>query len=48
MAQMNLSIEKKQIHGLGEKTYGCQGGGGGCVWIGSLGFVDVNYCIWNG
>ena len=29
MAQMNLSTEKKQTHGLGEKTCGCQRGGVG-------------------
>ena len=29
MAQMNLSTEKKQTHGLGEQTCGCQEGGGG-------------------
>ena len=29
MGQMNLSVEKKQIHGLGEQTCDCQGGGGG-------------------
>ena len=28
-AQMNLSIEKKQAHGHGEQTCGCQGEGGG-------------------
>ena len=26
---MNLSTEKKQTHGHGEQTCGCQGGGGG-------------------
>ena len=26
---MNLSTERKQIHGLGEQTCGCQGGRGG-------------------
>ena len=26
---MNLSTEKKQTHGLGEQTCGCQGIGGG-------------------
>ena len=26
---MNLSAEKKQTHGHGEQTCGCQGGGGG-------------------
>ena len=29
MAQMNLPTEKKQSHGHGEQTCGCQGGGGG-------------------
>ena len=29
MAQMNLSTEKKETHGLGEQTCGCQGGRGG-------------------
>ena len=32
MAQMNLSTEKKQTHGLGEQTCGCQGGGSGMEW----------------
>ena len=32
MAQMNLSTEQKQIHGLGEKTCGCGGGGSGMHW----------------
>ena len=41
---MNLSIEKKQTHGHGEWTCGCQGGGGG---TGSLGLVNANYCIWS-
>ena len=45
MAQMNLSTEKKQTHGLGEETYGCQEEGGG---TGSLRLVEVNYCIWSG
>ena len=29
MAHTDLSTEKKQAHGLGEHTCGCQGGGGG-------------------
>ena len=28
MAQINLSTEKKQTHGHGEQTCGCQEGGG--------------------
>ena len=42
MAQMNLSTEKKQSHGLGDQTCGCPGGGGG---TGSLGLVDAKFCI---
>ena len=48
MAQMNLSTEKKIMHGLGEQTCGCQGGGEGVEWTGSLWLIDVNYCKWNG
>ena len=29
---MNLSTEKKQTHGLGEQTCGCQGVGRGKDW----------------
>ena len=29
MVQMNLSTEKKETHGHGEQTCGCQGGEGG-------------------
>ena len=29
MAQMNLPIENKETHALGEQTCGCQGGRGG-------------------
>ena len=29
MAQINLSTEQKQTHRHRDKTYGCQGGGGG-------------------
>ena len=29
---MNLPIEKKQAHGHGEWTCGCQGGGSGMDW----------------
>ena len=42
---MNLSTEKKQTHGYGEQTCGCQGEGVG--WTGSLGLVAANYCIWS-
>ena len=46
MVQMNLSTEKKQTHGHGEKTCGCKVGGGGSGMVGSLGLVGANYCIW--
>ena len=41
MAQMNLSTEKKQTHGLGEQTCGCQVEGGGSGMDQELG---VNRC----
>ena len=45
MAQMNLSMEKKQTRGLGEQTCDCQEGGEGSGMDRSLGLVDANYCI---
>ena len=45
---MNISTEKKQTHGLGEQTCGCQGVGEGVGRTGSLGFIDANDCIWSG
>ena len=45
---MNLHTEKKQTHGHGEQTCGCQGGREGVGWTGSLGLRDANYYIWNG
>ena len=45
MAQMNLSTEKKQTHGHGGHTCGCQEGRGGRDV--SLGLADANYCLWN-
>ena len=45
MAQMKLSIEQKQTYKHGEQTRGCQGGGGGMGWTGSLGLVEANYYI---
>jgi len=41
---MNLSTEKRQTHGHGEQTCGCQGGVG---WTKSLLLVDANF-IWSG
>ena len=37
----------KETHGP-EQTCGCQGGGAGGGWTGSLGLIDANYCIWSG
>ena len=47
---MNVSTGRKQTHGHGEQTCGCQGGGKGegLGWTGSSRLVDVNYSIWNG
>ena len=48
MAQTNLSTKQKQTHRQGKQTCGCQGGGEGERWTGSLGLVDANYYIWSG
>jgi len=44
----NEPFHRKENHGLGEKTYGCQGEGEGVGWIRSLGLIDADYCLWNG
>ena len=49
MTQMNLSMKQKQTRRHREQTCGCQRGGGmGTGWIGSLGFADVNYYMYDG
>ena len=45
MAQMNLSTEKK-IMGLENRLVVAEGEGVG--WIGSLGLINADYCLWNG
>ena len=47
MAQMNLSTEKKIMH-LENRPVIAKGEVEGVVWIGSLGLIDANYCLWNG
>ena len=45
----NEPFPRKENHGLGEQTCGCQGGEReGMGWTGSLGLIDVLYCLWNG
>ena len=44
----NEALHRKETHGLGQLTSGCQGGEGGSRMDWESGFVDVNYCIWNG
>ena len=48
LTQTNLSTEKKQTHGHGEETCGCQEGGEESGKDGSLGLIDANYHMWNG
>ena len=43
---MNLSTQKKLLHG--EQTLVAKGDGDVVEWIGTLGLIDVNYCLWNG
>ena len=47
MAQMNLSTEKK-IMDLENRLVVAKGKGEGVGWIGCLGLVDADYCLWNG
>ena len=47
MAQMNLSTEKK-IMDLENRLVVVKGEEEGVGWIGSLGLIDADYCIWNG
>ena len=43
------TFHRKENHGLGVQTCGCQRGGGeGVGWIGSLGLIDADYCLWKG
>jgi len=47
MAQMNLSTEKK-IMDLENRLVVAKGVGHGVRWLGSLGLIDADYCLWNG
>ena len=47
MAQMNLSTEKK-IMDLENRLVVAKGEGEGVGWMGSLGLIDADYCLWNG
>ena len=42
----NEPFHRKEDHRLGEQTWGCQAGGGGVGWIGNLGLIDANSCLW--
>ena len=44
----NEHFHRKENHGHGEQTCGCQGGGEGVGWTGNLGLIDADYCLWNG
>ena len=46
-AQMNLSTEKK-IMDLAKRLVVAEGEGEGVGWIGNLGLIDADYCLWNG
>ena len=43
-----ISTEKKQTHGHGEQTRGCQEEREEKRWTGSLGLVGANCYIWSG
>ena len=43
---MNLSTEKKLMD-LESRLVVAKGEGEGVGWIGSLGLIDADYCLWN-
>ena len=47
MAQVNLSTEKK-IMDLENRLVVAKGEEEKVRWIGSLGLMDANYCLWDG
>ena len=47
MAQRNLSMEKK-IMDLENRLVVAKGEGQGGGWIGNLGLINANHCLWNG
>ena len=47
MTQMSLSTEKK-IMDLEDRLVVAKGEGEGMGWIGSLGLIDADCCLWNG
>ena len=47
MAQMKLSTEKKLMD-LENRLVVVKGYGEGVGWMGSLGLIDANYCLWSG
>ena len=40
--------KKKKIMDLENRLVVAKGEGEGVVWIGNLGLIDVDYCLWNG
>ena len=47
MAQVNLSTEKN-IMDMEKRLVVAKGEEEGVGWIGSLGIIDADYCLWNG
>ena len=44
---MNLSTEKKLVD-LENRLVVAKGEEEGVGWMGSLGLIDADYCLWNG
>ena len=44
---MNLSTEKKLMD-MEERLVVAEGEGERVEWIGNVGLIDANYCLWNG
>jgi len=44
---MNLSTEK-ELMDMDNRLVAAKGKEEGMEWTGNLGFIDANYCLWNG
>ena len=44
---INEPFHRKENHGHGEPTCGCQEQGGGSRRVSNFGLIDANYSLWN-
>ena len=45
----NESIQRTEtLRDIGNRLVVAKGDGEGVGWVGNLGLIDANYCLWNG